>query len=81
MNATDVVKEVMKAKGYSCATLAKKMGYSTPSYVSERLRRPNGMRSDLLVAMLNAMDCDIIVKDRIGEKQKWVIENDVEVAE
>ena len=78
MNASELVKAVMAEKGYSNATLAKKLSYSTPSFVSEKLRRENGMRTDWFVKMLNAMDCEIIIKDTIGTKKTWTLSNDTE---
>lgn len=76
MNASELVKAVMTEKGCSCATLAKKLGYSTPSFVSEKLRRENGMRTDWFVKMLNAMDCEIIIKDTMGNKKSWTLTNE-----
>ena len=78
MNVSELIKAVMAEKGYSNATLAKKLGCSTPSFVSEKLRRENGMRTDWFVKMLNAMDCEIIIKDTIGTKKTWTLSNDTE---
>ena len=78
MNATDLIKEIMKEKGWTCATLAKKLGCSTPSFISEKLRREKGMRIDWFIKILNAMDCEIIVKDTIGTKKQRVLTNDEE---
>lgn len=78
MNASELVKAVMVEKGYSNATLAKKLGCPTPSFVSEKLRRENGMRTDWFVKMLKAMDCEIIVKDTIGTKKHWILSNDID---
>lgn len=78
MNASELIKVVMAEKGYSNATLAKKLGCSTPSFVSEKLRRENGMRTDWFAKMLNAMDCEIIIKDTIGTKKTWTLSNDTE---
>lgn len=78
MTASELIKAVMTEKGYSCAKLAKKLGYSTPSFVSEKLRRENGMRTDWFIKMLNVMDCEIIIKDTIGEKKQWVLSNESE---
>lgn len=58
----------MAEKGCSCATLAKKLRYSTPSFVSKELRRENGMRTDWFVNTLNAMNCEIIVWDSMEIK-------------
>lgn len=76
MNAGDLIKEVMHSKGFSMRTLATKLGYSTGSYVSERIRRVNGMRVDNFLEMLEAMDCDIIIKNKIGKKEQWVLTNE-----
>lgn len=76
MNASELIKAVMSEKGYSAATLAKKLGCSTASFVSEKLRRENGMRTDWFVKMLNAMDCEIVIKDTIGEKKTWKLSNE-----
>lgn len=76
MNASELVKAVMKEKGYSYATLSKKLGCSTPSFVSEKLRRENGMRTDWFIKMLNAMDCEIIIKDTIGAKKVWKLSSE-----
>lgn len=73
MDAAELIKAVMAEKGYSSATLAKKLGCSTPSFVSEKLRRENGMRTDWFIKMLEAMDCEIIIKDSIGTKKTWVL--------
>lgn len=76
MNASELVKAVMSEKGCSAATLANKLGYSTASFVSEKLRRENGMRTDWFVKMLNAMDCEIIIKDTMGKKKTWILSNE-----
>lgn len=78
MNASELIKTVMAEKGYSNAKLAKKLGYSAPSFVSEKLRRENGMRTDWFAKILNAMDCEIIIKDTIGTKKTWILSNDAE---
>jgi hypothetical protein len=75
MNATELIKAVMAEKGYSAAALAKELGCSTPSFITEKLRRKNGMRTDWLVKMLGAMKCEIIVRDTIGQKKKWVLDD------
>lgn len=76
MNASELIKAIMAEKGYSNATLAKKLGYSTPSFVSEKLRRENGMRTDWFIKILNAMDCEIIIKDKIGTKKSWILSDE-----
>ena len=76
MTPEDVIKAVMKEKGYSYATLAEKMGHSNASYISERLRRKTTLRTDRFIEILEAMDCEIVVKDKIGKKQSWKVDNE-----
>lgn len=73
MTASELIKAVMKEKGYSNQKLASDMGYSTASYVSEKLRRKKGLRVDWFVKMLNEMNCEIIVRDTIGNKNQWIL--------
>lgn len=78
MNTSKLIKTIMAEKGYSNATLAKKLNCATPSFISEKLRRENGMRTDWFIKILNAMDCEIVIKDTIGTKKTWVLTNDNE---
>ena len=73
MNAIQIVSEVMKKRGFTNAALAKKLGYSTASGVSERLRGKKDMRVDTLVQFLEAMDCEVIIKSKIGDKEQWTV--------
>lgn len=73
MNAKTLLKEAMTTKGYSFRALAAKLNYSTASYISERVRRNNTMRLDKFIEMIEAMDCEIIIKNKIGKKEQWVL--------
>ncbi len=72
MNITNILKEVMTTRGYTQKYLATKLGFSTTSGVSEKLRRKEGMRIDTFIKFLNAMECDIIVKSRTSNDE-WRI--------
>ena len=76
MTAAELIRAIMTEKGYSNAALAKKLGCSTPSFISEKLRRENGMRTDWFIKILNAMDCEIIIKDKIGTKKSWILSDE-----
>lgn len=75
MKPNKIVKEIMKARGYSNASLATKLGKSTPSAVSNPLSRENGMRVDTLLEMVEAMDCEIIVRSLLKDKVEWKMDN------
>ena len=78
MNGKEIVAEVMKKRGFTNAALAKKLNYPTPSGVSERLRGKQDMRVDTLAKFLDAMDCEVIIRSRIGDKETWTVEIDSE---
>ena len=74
MNGKDVVKRVMKLRGIGSPVLAKKLGYSAPSGITERLRGVQDMRVDTLATILTALDCEIIVRSKLEGHEKWVID-------
>lgn len=74
-NEIDVVKKLMEIKGMSNATLAKKMGYNTPSGVSNRLQSKT-MTVEMLIKMLDAMDCELIIKNNTNGKETFVVTNE-----
>jgi transcriptional regulator with XRE-family HTH domain len=65
----------MKAKGFSGKTLAEKLGYNTPSAVTNRLQSKT-MTVEKLVELLEAMDCELIIKNKVGDKDSYVVDND-----
>ena len=75
MNEIEIVKELLKAKGMSYAVLAKAMGRNTASGVGNRLAG-RSMTVEVLLEMLKAMNCELIIKHTIGEKETYVVENE-----
>jgi len=72
MNAREIISTIMKEKGESNGTLSTKLGYKHPSGVSERLRGKKGIRDDLIVSFLEAMNCELVIRDK-ETKQEWVV--------
>lgn len=77
----DVVAKVMKLRGMSSPVLAEKLGYTYASGVTERLRVMQDMRADTLAKFLEAMDCEIIVRSKLDDRSKWVIDGEPEKKE
>lgn len=75
MNEIQIVKALMKAKGVSGAVLAEKLGYKTPSAVTNRLQSKT-MTVEVLVNLLEAMDCELIIKNKVGGKESFVVVNE-----
>lgn len=75
MNEIEIVKALMGAKGMSSKTLAEKMGYNTPSAVSNRLQGKT-ITVEMLVKLLSAMDCELIIKNTVGDKEVFKVCNE-----
>lgn len=71
----ETIREVMNAKGFTNALLAKKCGYNTPSGVSTKFERKT-MNVDTLIKFLEAMDCELVIRSKTTDKSEWVIKND-----
>lgn len=72
MNAKDIISQIMKEKEITIIALAEKLGYTYPSGVSERLRGKKGIRDDVIVKFLDAMNCELVIRDK-SSKQEWVV--------
>lgn len=81
MKPNTAIKEIMKLRGFSNMSLATKLGKSTASAVSNKLFRNKGMRVDTFIEMAEAMDCEIVIRSRLKDKQEWKItqEDELEV--
>ena len=75
MNEIEVVKTLMKTKGISGAVLAEKLGYNTPSAVTNRLQSKT-MTVEVLINLLEAMDCELIIKNKVGDKEVYTVDNE-----
>ena len=75
MNEIEIVKALMKAKGVSGAVLAEKLGYNTPRALTNRLQSKT-MTVEVLVNLLAAMDCELVIKNKVGGKESFVVENE-----
>lgn len=83
MNSKQVVSEVMNMRGFSQKTLAEKLGYATVTGVANRLngKSTKDMNVATLVEFLMAMDCQVIVRSTLKDKQEWTITLDTEEKE
>ena len=75
MNEIEIVKALLDSKGMSYALLAEKMGMATPSGVGNRLAGKS-MTVEVLIKMLDAMDCELIIKDKAGDKESFTVKNE-----
>ena len=78
MTAKQIVKEIMKLRGFSQKTLADELNYPTVTGVANRLngKTTKDMNVDTLVKFVSAMNCDVIIKSRLADKSEWKITSD-----
>ena len=75
MNEKNVVREVMKLRGWSQQKLADELGFKRQTNVSGLLNNSNSMRVDNLFKLLDVMGCEIIIRDKMGSKKEWIIDD------
>ena len=71
LNTGNFIKQILNFRNLDQATLAEKCGYGNQSCVSGLITRGN-MRVDNLYKLLDAMDCEIVIKDK-NSRQEWII--------
>lgn len=77
MTAKEIIKEIMKVRGYTLEILREKLGYKGVTAVSNRLndKTTKDMSVDTLVKFATAMDCEVVVRSKTTEKAEWVVKS------
>ena len=75
MNEIEIVKQMMKTKKASGAVVAEKLGFKTASAVTNRLQSKT-MTVEVLVNILEALDCELIIRHKMGDKESFVVDNE-----
>ena len=75
MTAKEIVKEIMKMRGHTLESLREKLGYKGVTAVANRLndKATKDMSVDTLVKFTAAMDCEVVVRSKLADKQEWVV--------
>ena len=77
MNERQVLREVMNLRGWSQQKLADEVGLKRQSNISNMLNTSQkGMRVDNLFKLLDVMGCEIVVRDKMGSKKEWVVDDE-----
>ena len=63
------VKSVYEATDISQKKLADKIGAKSQQAVYNMMNAKNGMRADNLVKLMNAMGYDVLIRDRVTDKE------------
>lgn len=68
MNEKDAIRVIMKERKVTQEVLSKRLGYANQSGIARILNRKGGVTLDTLIKFMNAMDYDVVLKDRIKNK-------------
>lgn len=72
MTAKDVVKEIMGVRKWSQSKLAEEAGFKSQSNVTGILNRGTSLRVDNLVQMIEAMGCELVIRDKTAGTE-WAV--------
>lgn len=73
MTTKQAVVDVLKERRMTQADLASKAGYSAQSSISTSLNR-SAMQIDTLLRFLDALDCEIVIRDKSKYHKEWIID-------
>ena len=68
-----IIKMIMLLRGFTNATLAEKCGYTSPSGVRNVINREYSMKVENLLKFMDAMDCEVVIRSKLADKNEWVI--------
>ena len=75
MTDKELIRELLKLRGWSQADLAHEAGFPSQSNIAGLLNNnKSGMRFDNLYRLIHAMGCEIVVKDKMGSGKEWKVE-------
>ena len=75
MNVVTILQTIRGKKGMGYNLLATKCGYASKSGVCNRFTSES-MTVTTLVKFLEAMDCELIIKDKAGNRETYVVTNE-----
>ena len=74
MKVGEIVRGILKDRNVSYAAVAQKLGYKHPSAVSNRLDDKRSLQVDNLINILQALDCELVIRSTTKDKTEWVID-------
>ena len=75
LNDKEIIKQAMGLRGISMTKFAEQLGYARVTSLAGILNREGkGMRTDNFFEMLQALGCTVIIKDTMGTKATWKLE-------
>ena len=74
--ALNMVNETRNEVGISQKKLAEKIGAKSQQLVFNMLNAKNGMRVDNFIKLMNAMGYDVVVRNRVNDKETMIVSDE-----
>lgn len=78
MNIGTLIKQKIKERHLTQAELAEMAGFKNQSNIAMILRTENSMRIDKLQNMLDALNCELVVRDKITGEEIVITPPDID---
>ncbi len=79
MLSKNIVKDMMKTRGWNQDKLAEETGLKSRSNVTGMINRNTSMRVDSLVLFAEAMGYEVVIRDKMGSNREWKVTDGKEV--
>lgn len=76
MKVGKIVKTIFKERNKSYKQVAEKLKYKHPSAVSNRLDDTRPITTDILLNILNELDCELVIRSKNKDGVEWVVTKD-----
>lgn len=73
MKVGAIVKSIFKERNISYMTVAKNLGYKHASAVSNRLDDTRPITTDILLNILEELDCELVIRSKKKDRTEWTI--------
>ena len=73
MKVGAIVKAIFKERNISYRTVAENLGYKHASAVSNRLDDSRPITTDILLNILEELDCELIIRSRKKDRTEWTV--------
>jgi len=75
MDERKLIKYLLKEIGWPQERLAKEAGFARQSNITGMLNNnKGGMRVANLIAFAEAMDCEVVIRSKLKDREEWVVE-------
>ena len=72
MSAQEALREIMNVREWTYALLSARLGLSLQT-IADKLNKRNAMSVAMLLRLCEAMDCELVIRSKLGDRTEWVI--------